>query len=136
MAVARLVHGSLEGHAGMRHVYEPRYVPGRAVAGIRYTDSRGRQAWVLVDRNTLPKPSGRSSDVEGPPPVSAYVYDDELVPVNTTVRPEPAEVWIVYPLLSSCPFSMTRTAPDPEVFMVTLLVSCTSPHMIWLPLQL
>src|SRR5215470_357469 len=70
-----------------------------------------------------------------PPPVGACVYDPELVPLNTTVSAEPLDVLRVYPLVSSCPFSMTRTAPS-GALMVTSPVSCRSPHICTLPLRL
>src|ERR1700756_1589677 len=70
-----------------------------------------------------------------PAPVGAWVYEPELSPENTIVSAEPLAVLSVYPLVSSCPFSITRTAAD-EALMVTLPVSCRSPQMMVLPVKL
>src|SRR5437762_481966 len=69
-----------------------------------------------------------------PPPVGAWVYDPEVSPEKTTVSAEPLEVCSRYPLVSSCPFSMTRTAPA-GALIVTSPVSCKSPQTVTLPLN-
>src|SRR6185437_4554605 len=69
-----------------------------------------------------------------PPPVGAWTYDPPLVPENTIVTAEPSLVVIEYPLVSSWPFSMTRTAPA-GASMVTFPVSFRSPHTWTFPLN-
>src|ERR1700730_12347794 len=84
-------------------------------------------SWYIATPFQAPEVGAVMSRV--PAPVGAWVYDAELLPENTTVRAEPLEVVSVYPLVSSCPFSMTRTAPD-DALIVTFPVSCRSPQTI------
>src|SRR5689334_11733516 len=70
-----------------------------------------------------------------PPPVGAWVYPIEASPENTSVSAEPFVVLKVWPLVSNCPFSITKTAPD-GASIVTSPVSCRSPQTCTLPLKL
>jgi len=58
-------------------------------------------------------------------------------PEKTIVTAEPLAVLSVWPLRSSCPFSITRTAPVKlsGVVITTSPVSCTSPHICTSPLK-
>jgi len=70
-----------------------------------------------------------------PPPEGMCKLVLLLDPVNTTVSPEPAVVCNVKPLVSSWPFSITRTALL-GASIVVLPVNCWSPQTILLPLRL